>query len=1261
MKRLGLIALLAAGLSCGPPPNLLPVNDLDRPTDVAFMCFGAFASGSGTDGGVDAGSNGTLQVSGRPLRACHPPGQFDPGPTTTTRTFAFMPNSASGTLTAVDADHWKLVDLDPDTAGYGTVPLGQDPEQISVSDDGCRLVSANRGSCDLTVVDPSALVAPMLSSEDGAQVPPSPSTPAQTFRPIKGDGTPLVAAPYEVAFLPQDTSSLLSYATGDANAPFSNVPPLGPSLPLLPTQNALCAETPAVDLQVGSAQSGARSWYVLVTYPSCDLVAVVALPSGKIVSSAKVVVVPGPDGKNDDVTLQDAGINPSCPVSNCAGQVLPPAIAAAGVDAAATDGAPVTHALPGDGAASDMSGAGGSTGGIDGGSTGGNDGGTLGNQVLNTPYLASPLGPSGIAIVPDGTRAYISLANASYVLSVGLNVPRPGSGPSSSDLQMLGNSNSIYLNEGARGSTRIRLSVDPTRQTKVGQAGVFVGAEQAPAGGPSSVGPNYAGLDSNRKYLYAIARDGTLRVIQVAGLPGTESECETNADPLNPNFIAKGFSASKPCIPVARPSDPPYRRPFSVGPGIHFPSLPIDVAAADIQRYPLPTDNTSEQTLSGAYAWVITDSGTVYLVNINPILRDYQAVTSTSTPPFVPAPVTEAPPFINTLRDKNQISYSVLLDSLSGPPRVDVLPTTPPTGPYLEPFWTRGSILNATALNGSPVQTIAFFPQAPLPANSDSDPTDRRAITPQTWTISWEGPLGGQHNSGNMSSVGDFSKFLGDTSGLDSRIDSVFQDGGANYCQLGVLPGDLVTLVGCINNAQCGIGEQCLFGNTASGAAGLAVTGICVDPNQVSRKQTQCNEFLNSVRRYRIDLPTANTLVVEPNLDEIVISPLKPECQPTAAAAADAGIDAGTGPDGGPNSTDTCPDSNDPTTANFTCESKYPGGGTGRRCLMRCKSDSDCRAGRTCIDFTAKQNAAEEGTLDGGTKRPCDEMNESCFCADAPIFDDFGKECFDQLISYQVTAGQSFLVTGSQAGLINTAKLPTSPGQLCSTNPTPDARFTFRIPISGPSAVKCTNVDPVVATIDSRINPGTDSAQSPLNDKLVSVVTSPPQPADPCLYLGGPAAGDPLTTPAADGGTSAGPTHVRALFKNSQLSFVLANLDRSPTFQTVISFDVHGGFVPQTVIDPTTIEVSMPARIVLGPVDSLAQVTSGTTPLTSEAPYLFVVDQRRLGFSQGGGPTRGQLLRINPFSYNVAIGVSSASYLPIFEDYNATGGLFPIQ
>ena len=250
-----------------------------------------------------------------------------------------------------------------------------------------------------------------------------------------------------------------------------------------------------------------------------------------------------------------------------------------------------------------------------------------------------------------------------------------------------------------------------------GIAGVFVGADSSFNGESAEGPPSFAGLDSNRKYLYAIARDGTLRVIQVAN-PGSEMECETNADPLH---LPPGTSAASACIPVS----PAYRRPFSVGPGIHFPSLPIDVAAADIQNSPL---STNEQTVNGAYAWVITDSGIVYLVNINPVLRNYGAVAPTTPPPppptlakYVvltpPQGVTESQPFVNTLRDRNVISYALTLDPSSGPPRVDVLPNPPVTGPYIEPFWTQGSILNATATGTSYVKTVAFFPQVPTPTN----------------------------------------------------------------------------------------------------------------------------------------------------------------------------------------------------------------------------------------------------------------------------------------------------------------------------------------------------------------------------------------------------------------------------------------------------------------------------------------------------------------------------------------------------------------
>jgi hypothetical protein len=79
----------------------------------------------------------------------------------------------------------------------------------------------------------------------------------------------------------------------------------------------------------------------------------------------------------------------------------------------------------------------------------------------------------------------------------------------------------------------------------------------------------------------------------------------------------------------------------------------------------------------------------------------------------------------------------------------------------------------------------------------------------------------------------------------------------------------------------------------------------------------------------------------------------------------------------------------------------------------------------------------------------------------------------------------------------------------------------------------------------------------------------------------------------------------------------------------------------------------MPARILLGPVDALNK----TADRTYEAPYLFVVDQRRLGRTQqAGGATRGQLVRIHPSGYE-----GSKGFQPIVEDFNRSGGLFPIQ
>ncbi|HEY5091434.1 MAG TPA: hypothetical protein VIK30_15745, partial [Polyangia bacterium] len=634
MRRLGIIAVVAAaGASCSPAPNLLPVNDLNRPTDVAFMCFGAFAPGQTADGGapnVNAGSAdgggtpGPLQLSGRPMRSCHPPTLYDPPASASNRTFAFLTNSASGGLTMVDADNWKLVDLDTETGGYGQLPLGELPMQISVSADGCRLISANRGSCDLTLVDPSVLVAPVVNRQNdpNVQVPMS-RTATSTIRPLRGDGTSLIAAPYEAVFLPQDTSllaggSLLCGGPGElAKAgPFGWGTPTGAPVP----------------------------WYALVTYPSCDLIVLLELPSGKIVRSVRAQRTA--DGTS--VAFVDAGTSPVCLNNDCAGQSVAPfdASAGTGIDAGsggATGGAVDAGSPPTMDAAMDatvdatVDAAGPSTG-SDAGDGSADAGGPAagafpGIQHPDVAYFgAGPLSPSSIAIVPDGSRAYVSLSNASFVASIGI---------ANGGLTLP--ANAIDLHEGARGSNRIRLNVDPYAPSAMDAAysGKFVGTD-----------PDLTDTTTvEHEYLYVIAKDGTLRVVWVFNR-GAEQECETNPDPLN---LAPGITAATPCIPV----DPKHRRPFSVGPGIHFPSVPIDVAAADIQAAAADPNDSSEQSVYGAHAWVLASAGIVYLVNIDPVRRSYFGPTPPTyvIPTTPPGNIEEQQPFENSLRDRNEITY----------------------------------------------------------------------------------------------------------------------------------------------------------------------------------------------------------------------------------------------------------------------------------------------------------------------------------------------------------------------------------------------------------------------------------------------------------------------------------------------------------------------------------------------------------------------------------------------------------------------------
>jgi hypothetical protein len=1207
---------LSLALGCTSQPVILPSRDLDRPTDVTFICMGAFSPtpvstpDAGTADGGATVAPGSLVLSGRPMRECHPRGQYDPVSDPEHHTFAFIPNSSSGQLAVVDTAPWHILDLDPSISGYNQAPLGVLPTQIAASDDGCRLVTANHGSCDLSLVDPAALMAPTLAATiPGLSVPiGGAANPliTQSVIPRTHAGLPLNLIAQEITFLPQKTADM----KGSAH---------------------LCGSSPLP--------------HALVTFPSCDLIALIELPSGTILDSVHVLGT-GVDGQG--VTLEHAGSDPVCPVKDCGStnRILPDGGPADTMSDATPRADAGPEAAASDAATGDADEAGGADGGAPAPDAGQGETSPPAGPPATQAFTPAGPRPGPIAIVPENGHTYVGLTNAPYVLSFIVS--------EDSDKIDIDSQKAIHLSDDALGVTRVRLSLDPYRdKTTDGIAGRFIGDI------------------AERQYLYAIARDGSVRVVQAANR--ADIECETNIDPLSFPANTRTATLESACIPV----DPAHRRPTAFSPGIRLPSLPIDITAVDVRAVP---PDQREQSVMGAHAYILTASGLVYLVNIDPVPRLTRYIEPGGTVRACDVQVPEQcqpedPPLANTLRNRNVLSYGRTLDTSSGLARVDLPVTAGPQTPRIESIWTRGTADNAAALSGDYMPTQIFFP-------------DPSAVQPQTWSVIWEGALTPT------------PRFSGQVK-QDAPGQPVFlEDLGTDFCRIGLQPDDLVSLHGCVDNTECGLGKTCIHGNEGTqGAGAIPINGLCVDQNtsQVDggTKQSVCEHLLSTVRRYDVEVARPSQLTLRPHKDELVRPNLKPCVVKIGAGTTDAGTTDGAAPDGGvgdssadananldgatasPDGAATdggseggatgvpdsdCHDPSDPSTALFQC--------LGGRCLMPCETPDDtrgCRSGRICVSFKP----------DGSCGSKADP---SCFCADGPDLarGEFRTTCIgDELISYQAHVGRGFLVVGSQTGILltptsMTVSIDGDPQPRCAPHTVPDPRLAMRISMNDPH---CDDV--VDNTRDSRCNPGSptstchmpglvlpdpmkpdDNVQKAYDDRvrseaaaLLNIAKSERGTPNPCLFLGGPNETD-LSRQS--------PQHVHALFRNTEIQFMMTNLEKSPAGFMQLRFDVNGGFRPQVVALPGTVEVSMPARIVLGPFDAEVQEDAFTkTPTPSEIPYIFVVDQRRLGRTQGGGPTRGQLLRINPVGFQIT--TPSPGLQPWYEDFQHSGSLFPIQ
>ncbi len=821
--------------------------------------------------------------------------------------------------------------------------------------------------------------------------------------------------------------------------------------------------------------------------------------------------------------------------------------------------------------------------------------------VSSDPFV-NPTGvrPSSLAILPTGERAYVGLAQASFVAAVDVQPNR---------LAIPSTGGSIKLHESALGVDGVRLSVDPFHGTSVpGQLGAFVGE----------------GNSRQRQYLYVVARDGSVRVVDVS--PRTqllpETECDVNVDP---RFvpIASGDPLVADRTDVCWPTEPPdfaHRRPLARGPGITLPSIPRDVAFAD-----LTTGDHREAVLDGSYAFILTISGAVYEVNIDPTLRTEQEINAVATP----SPLQEVQPLVNSQRDLNMITFTPSMDPSSGPARVDLAPTVPALGPQISAINTTSPDDNATNVTGAALPTYIFFPQQICTRSSVNPLTSCNSALPmiqpqrQTWNIFWEGDLFGPSFSGQLAVA------PGDSLTLT--------DNGVDFCQAGAQLGDIVTLFGCTVDSQCGPGEVCRRSSTAPETAdALPINGLCVpndsDSTAQNRVLTDCGILLNSLRRYEIidaksQPGTPSVLTLRPEIDEVTSESLK-----TCAGAARPKPKTGTTDEV---AATNCQPQGDDTRSAYACLAVDDAGPL--RCAKACASDADCRSGRSCVAF------------------PTTDLPGQKLCADAPVIPPAAPgqsgllhACgLDQLAAYKIGAGGSFLVQG-------TAPTPFVPGIVdpttfsCLPNPSRLDRIPYFQTVNGVRTPipSCTGVAPI------------DSSQSSdqIQTTLLGLVRNAPSP-NPCLIR----STTPTPPPTAQNPMPKNPNPLglpfRVIFQNREIRFMVTNFDVFGGNADQITFDVHGGFLPDQVVMPTTIDINTPNRIVLGPVDSQTQVADLSS--THELPYMFVIDQRRLGSAAAGvGATRGQVLRINP---RRATTTDTNSLVPIYDDPVSTTNLWPIQ
>jgi hypothetical protein len=1018
---LSTLAFLAA--SCSSTPTVIPTKNLEHPSDMTFVCVKEVPD-----------SSGATVLSGQPMDACHARDAVDPAVILSglrnLGTFAFIANPGRDEIAVADMDRGRLLDLSPLSPGYGMLPAGGNPEAIASSQDGCWVATANRTSCDFSLIDPARLLVGTFSAGPSTAVPVTGAEDAIRRITVRtGSGKILRTSTGEVAFLPPESISVPNLCQADA------------------TRRAVA------------------------TFPGCDMVALLdfSFEHATATITSAFYVRGG---------FQAAGDEPVCP-SDCetSGDTM-------GLDAGG--------------------------GAIDGGVGG---------------YLQP------MALVPDGTRVYVASLRDTAITS--LDISAAG----------LANPTRINLAGDPIGVNRLRLGIDPYRKVPATLADGTAGFVPSPF------------LEDRGRFLYAITRDDSIRVVEIAAPPGVNQATPVECDA---NIITTDKSVINPvsgCFPVG--TGP--RRPLAQGPGIRIPTfanpdnpppLPRDITFAEL----LPTANDSNfQSLSGQFGFVVASNGQVYVLNLAPTNEDGLHIASDGISP-IPSTATHS---FREVRDVGKWSRTPLALSIAPQRQVTVsdqaFPSTPTysalDGPLIKSFSTD---------NGNTTSWLDF--------------PDQGTIISRSWNVTWEGAL----------------PYATRTSGIvqaaaDGTLTSILDDQGADFCASGVQAGDVLMFSGCgTQNSDCEPDDKFTCRVAVSGARGMCLPIAAADSDALIGL---CGRFMGSRMRYEISQATTTSLTLRLKLDEVPKTSLNPcqqdsECRPDV----DHGSLLGESPDGGGS-----PDGG--VSRGFECVQVRTD--ETRRCVKKCVLDSDCRAGNVCESV------------------PGTDPSVGNLCVEAPDITRLDPRCFPQpqrMTSYSVRAGHSFMVYGaSMPAILGARASSTGTSGICQPQAPADPSLVSRIPLSAP---KCP-VDGFLALAKLASLGPPPVAATTFVQNLPALANS-----NPCLYQGS-AYPDGESTGSTNAGSP--DNHIRAFFQNPQIRFVLTNLDQYAGDLVSIHFELQYGFIPLTVQIPSyEVQLTMGTRIITGPTKT-PESPIQRVPLTDRLtyPYLYVVDQGRTALTPG--------------------------------------------